>query len=123
MATVTLNGFVSLNWDLPDPTFDAQLSLRLYEDNQDHPFDGSRPPNNRVGEGDHFVYAALTGLTVHATGLYNGKVATGVSDAINGALRTPMQISSTGHQPPDLFGLIVTQDGGVNLYFRPTLNL
>ena len=62
--TVTLHGFVSLNWDLPDPTFDAQLSLLFYEDNQAHPFDNSRPPDNKVGYGDHFIYLKLTGLTV-----------------------------------------------------------
>ncbi len=123
VATITLHGFVSLNWELPDPEFDAQFSLRLYEDNQDHPFDPSRPPNSKVGQGDHFVYAALTELTVHATGLDNEKVASAVSDAITGALRVPMQIKSTGYQPPDLFSLIVAQDGGVNLYFRPLLKL
>ena len=120
VMTVTVHGFVSLNWDLPDPTFDAQLSLLIYEDNQAHPFDPSRPPDNKVGQGDHYVYAALTGLTVHATGLYHETVATTVSDVIQKTLRIPLQIQDPGVQPPNLFGLLVTQDGGINMYHRPS---
>jgi len=120
--TVTLHDFVSLNWDLPDPTFDAQLSLLFYEDNQGHPFDNSRPPNNKVGEGDHFVYVALQGLTVQASGLYHETVASKVSDAITAALGPRMQVHSTDVQPPDLFAVIVAPDGGIDVHHRPVFS-
>lgn len=115
--TVTLHGFVSLNWGLPDPTFDAHLSLLLFEDNQNHPAAGG-PPNNMVGQGDHYVYVALLGVRVEASGLHSQTVADKVRDAITNTLGSPLQIQSTTVQPPDLFGLIVTQDGGIDVHFR-----
>ena len=123
ILTVTLHGFVSLNWGLPDPTFDAQLSLLLYEDNQAHPFDNSHPPDNKVGGGDHFIYLTLAGLTVQASGLYHETVASKVSDAITAAIGPRLQVSSTDVQPPDLFAVIVARDGGIDLHHRPVLNL
>ena len=103
IMTVTINGFVSLNWGLPDPTFRAHLSLLVYED---------RDPE----DGLSYVYVALTGLHVVADGLYSQTVATGVSDAISRALRAPAQVRSTILVPPALFGLVVTSAGGVEVY-------
>jgi LGFP repeat-containing protein len=122
IMTVTLHGFVSLNWGLPDPTFDAHLSLLVYEDNESHSGPGV-PPNNIVGQGDHSVYVALTGLSVSASGLYSETVASKVSDAINNVLGTPLQIQRLDQrvQPPNLFGLIVKQDGSVELHHRSLL--
>ncbi len=121
IMTVTLHGFVSLNWGLPDPTFDAHLDLLLYEDNQSHPADQSGPPNNQVGQGDHYLYAALTGLRVDAHGVSNERVAATVQKVINDTLRVPLQVPTAIPQPPDLFGLCVTAVGGVDLLYHPRI--
>ncbi len=103
VMTVTIHGFVGLNWDLPDPTFNAHLSLLVYAD---------RNPDN----GRSYVYAALTGLQVQADGLYSQAVADGVSTAISKALSSPAQVADTILTPPALFGLVVTSAGGVEVY-------
>jgi hypothetical protein len=103
IMTVTINGFVSLNWDLPDPTFSAHLSLLVYED---------RNPE----DGRSYVYAALTGLHVDADGLYSQTVADGVQVAISKALSSPAPVEDTILVPPALFGLVVTSAGGVEVY-------
>ena len=130
IMTVTLHGFVSMNWALPDPTFDAHLSLLFYQSHTGRPFDGNQKPDDRFG--GQSLYAELTALTVHASGLYNGTVAAKLSEQIRKALYQPLQVQTKSPsdpppllelpiQPPDLFAIIVGQDGSLAVHHTSAL--
>ena len=63
----------------------------------------------------------MAGLRVDAHGVSNERVAATVQKVINDTLRVPLQVPTAIPQPPDLFGLIVTVDGGVDLLYRPLI--